>query len=332
MTPLTHLLGCLIIFSLLVGDGVAFKPTSGQRYPLITSSSSPLQQVQRQLSRIISLSMSSAGAAGGSTSTSTSTSSSSTSTSSSSSSMVQLTSDGGVQKDLLKIGNGNSVQAGDILAVEYQAYLEGSKKPFAVGEKQQFILQDGSMIKGWDIGVGSMKIGERAIIRCSAEYAYGSVGIPAVIPPGSTVEMDVSLVAWLGNQLRPETLFQKDLDIDPFVASTPEAIQAEFDKKQENKVQAGEDVDIIAMYVKRFSSISFGFGGSNFFASQSGKAAPLILNPNFTFPAMIAICLGAFLTVIATGSVKEKGGLTNDLEISRVFEHQQLSQEDRFFG
>ena len=34
--------------------------------------------------------------------------------------------------------------------------------------------------------------------------------------------VDIKIVAWLGNQLRPETLFQKDLDIDPFIASTPE--------------------------------------------------------------------------------------------------------------
>jgi hypothetical protein len=42
----------------------------------------------------------------------------------------------------------------------------------------------------------------------------------------------ISILAWLGNQLQPETLFQKDLDVDPFIASTPESIQAEFDDMQ----------------------------------------------------------------------------------------------------
>ena len=82
------------------------------------------------------------------------------------------------------------------------------------------------------------------------------------------------------------------------------------------------------MYIKRFSTISFGFGGSNFFASQSGKAAPWILNPNITFPAMIAIVLAAFITVLSTGSLKEKGGLQNDLEISRAYE----SPQSRYFS
>lgn len=67
------------------------------------------------------------------------------------------------------------------------------------------------MIKGWDIGVGSMRVGERAVLKCTADYAYGPNGIQAVIPPHATVDLDVKIVAWLGNQLRPETLFQKDL-------------------------------------------------------------------------------------------------------------------------
>lgn len=67
------------------------------------------------------------------------------------------------------------------------------------------------MIKGWDLGVSSMRIGERALIKCSSAYAYGANGVRTVIPPNAAIELDVKLVAWLGNQLRPETLFQKDL-------------------------------------------------------------------------------------------------------------------------
>ena len=48
--------------------------------------------------------------------------------------------------------------SGDILAIEYSAAIVGSK-PFAKGEQEKFVFKDGSMIKGWDIGVGSMKIG-----------------------------------------------------------------------------------------------------------------------------------------------------------------------------
>ena len=53
-----------------------------------------------------------------------------------------------------------------------------------------------------------------------------------IIWKGADLEIELKVLAWLGNQLRPESLFQKDLDIDPFIASTPEAIQAEYEDMQ----------------------------------------------------------------------------------------------------
>lgn len=145
---------------------------------------------------------------------------------------TDITSDGEIYKEVLTSGQGKVVETGDILAVEYSAKVVGETKPFAVGNQEKFVLKDGSMIKGWDIGVGSMKVGERAKIVVSSKYGYGSKGVEPVIPKDASLELDVKILAWLGNQLSPETLFQKDLDIDPFIASTPEAIQQEFDQKK----------------------------------------------------------------------------------------------------
>lgn len=52
----------------------------------------------------------------------------------------------------------------------------------------------GSVIKGWDIGVATMKKNERAILTCAPEYAYGASGSPPTIPPDSTLKFDVSNV------------------------------------------------------------------------------------------------------------------------------------------
>lgn len=49
----------------------------------------------------------------------------------------------------------------------------------------------GSVIKGWDVGVATMKKGEKAILTCSAEYAYGSRGSPPKIPGGATLNFEV---------------------------------------------------------------------------------------------------------------------------------------------
>ena len=47
------------------------------------------------------------------------------------------------------------------------------------------------MIKGWDIGVATMKKGEKAILTCGADYAYGSSGSPPKIPGGATLNFEV---------------------------------------------------------------------------------------------------------------------------------------------
>ena len=49
----------------------------------------------------------------------------------------------------------------------------------------------GEVIKGWDEGIATMKRGEKAILTCSPEYAYGASGSPPKIPPNSTLEFEV---------------------------------------------------------------------------------------------------------------------------------------------
>ena len=144
-------------------------------------------------------------------------------------SFIDLTSDQGIKKELITPGQGRKVETGDILAVEYSARIVGDKV-FAAGDKKQFILKDGTMIKGWDLSVSSMQVGEKAKFVVNSKYGYGIAGVPPVIPGNADLELTIKVLAWLGNQLRPETLFQKDLDIDPFISSSPEAIQADYDE------------------------------------------------------------------------------------------------------
>ena len=249
-------------------------------------------------------------------------STSSSSSLSSSSSSIDLNGDGSVIKTIIESSKKSSPQGvvtGDIVAIEYTTYINDNGKILAKSSQEQLIINDGSMIKGWDIAINSMKIGEKSEYIINSEYAYGKLGINNVILPNSDIKLVIKILAWLGNSLTPESLFSKDLDIDPFVSSTPEAIQADYDEMSLNKDKDGKyEGSVIDIYLRRLRNISFGFGGSNFFASQSGEAPPWYLNPNLTFPSMIAICLGAFIAVIFTGSVKEKGevSITDNMELS----------------
>ena len=56
-----------------------------------------------------------------------------------------------------------------------------------------FVLGAGEVIKAWDLGVATMKIGEKAVLKCDAELGYGEQGI-GPIPPNSELVFEVELL------------------------------------------------------------------------------------------------------------------------------------------
>lgn len=50
----------------------------------------------------------------------------------------------------------------------------------------------GVVVKGFDMGVASMKKGEKAIFTFKSDYAYGASGSPPNIPPNATLIFEVS--------------------------------------------------------------------------------------------------------------------------------------------
>lgn len=53
----------------------------------------------------------------------------------------------------------------------------------------------GRVIRGWDIGVMSMELGEKAELRIESNYGYGDKGRPGSIPGGATMTFTVELLA-----------------------------------------------------------------------------------------------------------------------------------------
>ena len=244
---------------------------------------------------------------------------------------VLMMSDGGivVKERVLREADdvGRVVSGGDIVAVKFTARVKDSGAVIAESEQEQLVVNDGSMIRGWDEALLSMRVGESARFAVGHMKGYGSDGIRGVVPPRSDLELDIDVLAWLGNSLNPESLFSKDLDIDPFVSSTPEAIQRDYDDLQNSReMQEKYEGSVVDIYLRRIKNISFGFGGSGFFVSQSGEKAPWYLNPNLTFPAMILITIGTAVVTFGTGSIKEKGVSDVGLDVART---QMVREDDR---
>ena len=56
------------------------------------------------------------------------------------------------------------------------------------------VFKSGEVIKGWDIGVATMKKGEIAIFTLSPDYGYGKHGCPPKIKQNATLNFEVSMI------------------------------------------------------------------------------------------------------------------------------------------
>ncbi|XP_022047604.1 peptidyl-prolyl cis-trans isomerase FKBP4 [Acanthochromis polyacanthus] len=113
--------------------------------------------------------------------------------------------DGGVLKLVKREGTGTELpMTGDKVFVHYVGtLLDGTHFDSSRdrGEKFSFELGKGQVIKAWDIGVATMKVGELCQLICKPEYAYGSAGSPPKIPPNATLVFEVELFEFRGEDL-----------------------------------------------------------------------------------------------------------------------------------
>jgi FKBP-type peptidyl-prolyl cis-trans isomerase FkpA len=94
-------------------------------------------------------------------------------------------------------GGGASPKTGDTVTVHYTGWLTDGKKFDSSVDRDEpfsFVLGAGQVIQGWDEGVATMKIGDKARLTIPGEKAYGSQGYPGLIPPNATLIFEVELL------------------------------------------------------------------------------------------------------------------------------------------
>src|ERR1041384_4762762 len=89
----------------------------------------------------------------------------------------EITTASGLKYTDIKIGDGESPKPGQTITVHYTGTLTDGKKFDSSrdrGQPFEFVIGRGQVIKGWDEGLSTMKVGGQRKLYIPAELGYGS--------------------------------------------------------------------------------------------------------------------------------------------------------------
>ncbi len=102
------------------------------------------------------------------------------------------------------VGEGDEAMVGKMVSVHYTGWLFDKNAPDNKGvkfdssrdrdEPFEFLLGQGQVIQGWDVGVAGMKVGGQRTLTIPSEMGYGARGAGGVIPPNAVLIFDVELL------------------------------------------------------------------------------------------------------------------------------------------
>jgi FKBP-type peptidyl-prolyl cis-trans isomerase FkpA len=101
-------------------------------------------------------------------------------------------------------GTGVQPQPSDRVKVHYEGRLaDGTVFDSSYKRNEPAVFALGGVVKCWTEGVGHMKVGEKAVLTCPSDTAYGDSGRPPVIPGGAVLIFDIELLDVMKSEAPP---------------------------------------------------------------------------------------------------------------------------------
>ncbi|GFR29616.1 inactive peptidyl-prolyl cis-trans isomerase FKBP6 [Trichonephila clavata] len=122
--------------------------------------------------------------------------------------MEPITEDGLILKEVLICTAGEVIPDKSVVFVHYDAYLDDRREPFDSTRLRKkpykFLLGDGNLIPGLEMGIRTMKKGELSRIMVHPSYAYGDMGCPPRIPENAEILYEVQIIKFIAGKAAVE--------------------------------------------------------------------------------------------------------------------------------